>query len=60
MIAVDRAVQESSKELRKRSVEIVRYRKLQKNANTAIDHISLCLPVLENYAKLKELMQQKK
>ncbi|KAL3981604.1 Exocyst complex subunit Sec15-like family protein [Acanthocheilonema viteae] len=58
--AVDHNIQENSKELRKRSAEIVRYRKLQRNANTAIDHISLCLPVLENYAKLNEHMQQKK
>lgn len=58
--AIDHKIQESSKDLRKRSAEIVRYRKLQRNANTAIDHISLCLPVLENYAKLNEHMQQKK
>uniref|UniRef100_A0A0K0D5Z7 Exocyst complex component 6B n=1 Tax=Angiostrongylus cantonensis TaxID=6313 RepID=A0A0K0D5Z7_ANGCA len=36
------------------------YRKLVKNASTAIDQISVCLPVLENYAKLQELMQLKK
>ncbi|VDN34027.1 unnamed protein product [Gongylonema pulchrum] len=58
--AVDRTIQESSNEIRKRSAEIVRYQKLQRNANTAIDHISLCLPVLENYAKLNELMLHKK
>ncbi|VDN08177.1 unnamed protein product [Thelazia callipaeda] len=58
--AVDHSIQESSKELRKRGAEIVHYRKLQRNANIAINHISLCLPVLENYAKLNEFMQQKK
>uniref|UniRef100_A0A1I7X919 Vps54_N domain-containing protein n=1 Tax=Heterorhabditis bacteriophora TaxID=37862 RepID=A0A1I7X919_HETBA len=36
------------------------HRKLMKNASTAIDQISVCLPVLENYAKLQELMQHKK
>lgn len=60
VIAIDDSVQEYSRELQKRSSEIVRYRRLQKNANTAIDHISMCLPVLENCGKLHELMNQKK
>uniref|UniRef100_A0A915BPH7 Exocyst complex component n=2 Tax=Parascaris univalens TaxID=6257 RepID=A0A915BPH7_PARUN len=60
VVCIDNAVQESSRQLQKRSAEIVRYRKLQKNANTAIEHISICLPVLEHYARLNELMQQKK
>ncbi|VDK43756.1 unnamed protein product [Anisakis simplex] len=60
VVSIDGAIQESSKQLQKKSAEIVRYRKLQKNANTAIEHISLCIPVLEHYAKLNELMQQKK
>ncbi|CAD6187134.1 unnamed protein product [Caenorhabditis auriculariae] len=32
----------------------------EKNASTAIDQISVCLPVLENYSKLQELMNMKK
>uniref|UniRef100_A0A0N5ALF3 Exocyst complex component n=1 Tax=Syphacia muris TaxID=451379 RepID=A0A0N5ALF3_9BILA len=60
VIAIDDAIQESSRELKARSAEIVRYRKLQRNANTAIDHITVCLPVLESYSSLNELMNQKK
>uniref|UniRef100_A0A914CIF4 Exocyst complex component 6 n=1 Tax=Acrobeloides nanus TaxID=290746 RepID=A0A914CIF4_9BILA len=57
---IDSNVQEMSAELLKKSTEIVRYRKLQRNANTAIDQITMCLPILENYAKLQSLMKQKK
>lgn len=53
-------VQEESRALLKRSSEIVRYRKLQRNANNAIQQISMCLPMLENYAQLEKLMEQKK
>ncbi|VDD94048.1 unnamed protein product [Enterobius vermicularis] len=60
VVEVDDEIQTYSANLQKKSAEIVRYRKLQGNANTAIDHISVCLPVLESYASLKELMAQKK
>uniref|UniRef100_A0A915DX01 Exocyst complex component EXOC6/Sec15 N-terminal domain-containing protein n=1 Tax=Ditylenchus dipsaci TaxID=166011 RepID=A0A915DX01_9BILA len=40
-------------------MEIVRYRKLQRNANVAIDQISMCLPALEHYATLQKLMKTK-
>ena len=57
---IDQHVQEDSADLLKKSSEVVRYRKLQRNANIAIDQISMCLPVLENYVKLQDLMKQKK
>lgn len=57
---IDDNIQDRSKELVKKGSEIVRYRKLQRNANTAIEQITMCLPVLENYAKLQDLMKQKK
>lgn len=53
-------VQSDSSELLKKSMEIVRYRKLQRNANVAIDKISMCLPALEHYANLQKLMKAKK
>lgn len=58
--SINQQVQEESRELMKRSTEIVRYRRLQRNANTAIQQISMCLPMLENYAQLQKLMEQKK
>ncbi|EPB79119.1 putative exocyst complex subunit Sec15 [Ancylostoma ceylanicum] len=59
-IAINAQIQAASEDISKKSEEIVKYRKLEKNASTAIDQISVCLPVLENYAKLQELMQLKK
>ena len=59
-VAIDHNIQQKSKELVKKGTELVRYRKLQRNANTAIEQITMCLPVLENFAKLQDLMKQKK
>ncbi|CAJ0608267.1 unnamed protein product [Cylicocyclus nassatus] len=59
-IAINAQIQAASEDISKKSAEIVKYRKLVKNASTAIDQISVCLPVLENYARLQELMQLKK
>uniref|UniRef100_A0A914YDI6 Exocyst complex subunit Sec15 C-terminal domain-containing protein n=1 Tax=Panagrolaimus superbus TaxID=310955 RepID=A0A914YDI6_9BILA len=59
-VAIDHNIQQKSKELVKKGSEIVRYRKLQRNANTAIEQITMCLSVLENFAKLQNLMKQKK
>ncbi|CAI4220836.1 unnamed protein product, partial [Auanema sp. JU1783] len=44
----------------KKNQEILKYRKLIKNATTAMYQVSSCLPMLENYAKLYELMSEKK
>uniref|UniRef100_A0A914VGU5 Exocyst complex component n=1 Tax=Plectus sambesii TaxID=2011161 RepID=A0A914VGU5_9BILA len=57
---IDQHLEESSRSLLSKSAEIVRYRKLQRNICTAIDSLSLCLPVLEKYGKLEEQMQQKR
>lgn len=59
-VGIDHNIQQKSKELVKKGSEIVRYRKLQRNANTAIEYITMCLPVLENFTKLQDLMKQKK
>jgi hypothetical protein len=53
-------IHEDSVDLVKRSDETSRYRKLQRNANVAINQISLFLPVLENFATLQTLMEAKK
>ncbi|TKR80500.1 hypothetical protein L596_014567 [Steinernema carpocapsae] len=57
---IDEDIHVKSERLHKQSAEVVRYRKLQKNVTTAIDQITMCLPVLDNYAKLQELMKNKK
>ncbi|KAI1724168.1 exocyst complex subunit sec15-like domain-containing protein [Ditylenchus destructor] len=57
---INEHVQSDSADLLKKSSEIVRYRKLQRNANVAIDQISMCLPALEHYANLQKLMKAQK
>ncbi|CAD5229233.1 unnamed protein product [Bursaphelenchus okinawaensis] len=57
---ISEVVKTDGAELNKISTEIARYRKLQKNVNIAVDQISMCLPVLDSYIKLKQLMEQKK
>eukprot|EP00058_Branchiostoma_floridae_P006095 XP_002591583.1 hypothetical protein BRAFLDRAFT_105117 [Branchiostoma floridae] len=54
------ALQESSKELVKKSEELLQCRRIQKNITSATESLSLCLPVLEMYIKLKEQMDQKR
>ncbi|GMR61536.1 hypothetical protein PMAYCL1PPCAC_31731 [Pristionchus mayeri] len=57
---IDEDIQMESKKIADKTTEIIQCRKQMRNAMVAIDHISACLPVLENYAKLHELMAQSK
>jgi len=57
---VDNQLQLESAELAKKSMEVVRYKRLQRNANIAINQISMCLPALEHYSQLEKLMTAKK
>lgn len=56
----DDYIQNDSKKLINKTAEIVRYRRLQRNANLAIDQISICLPALELYSNLQKLMENNK
>ncbi|KRX94004.1 Exocyst complex component 6, partial [Trichinella pseudospiralis] len=40
--------------------EIIRQRKLQRNIVAAVDSVSMCLPVLEKFARLNDLLNEKK
>jgi len=40
--------------------QVVKVRRMQKNIATAIDSVSVCLPVFEKYTKLLEQIEQKK
>ncbi|ESO97021.1 hypothetical protein LOTGIDRAFT_115306, partial [Lottia gigantea] len=57
---VDKELQKSCQLLLKRGDELVRCRQVQKNITTAIDNLSLSLPVLEMYGKLQEQMKHKR
>ncbi|CDW53146.1 exocyst complex component 6 [Trichuris trichiura] len=56
----DHYLQECSAPLLSVSAEIAKQRKLQRNISAAMDSVSMCLPVLEKFARLNELLQAKK
>ncbi|KAL3863861.1 hypothetical protein ACJMK2_005588 [Sinanodonta woodiana] len=58
--ATDEGLQLSCGPLLKRGEELIRNRKIQKNIASAIEKLSLCLPVLEMYGKLQEQMKNKR
>uniref|UniRef100_A0A1I7TR37 Exocyst complex component n=1 Tax=Caenorhabditis tropicalis TaxID=1561998 RepID=A0A1I7TR37_9PELO len=56
----EEVIRKMNQRLRQEKKAIVRHRKLMKNAESAVDRIAVCLPVLENYAKLQDQMSNKK
>ncbi len=60
MGGVDGSLAECSQSLLSKSEEMVRFRKLQRNIAVAVDEISLCLPMLEKYAKLQKHLDEKR
>lgn len=50
----------SSDNVQRRADELIRFRKILCSAESAIDHLTLCLPVLEMYAKLVSQMDERK
>lgn len=57
---MDEALQSSAAKIIERSEELVRARKVEKNIAGAIENLSLCLPVLNTYAKLQKQMNEKR
>ncbi|XP_052225229.1 exocyst complex component 6B-like isoform X1 [Dreissena polymorpha] len=58
--ATNTALQVSCEPLLRNGDGLVRYRRVQKNIASAIEQLSLCLPVLEMYSKLQEQMKTKR
>ncbi|XP_015781570.1 exocyst complex component 6B isoform X1 [Tetranychus urticae] len=57
IIEINRDVQKSSENVQRQAEELIRYRKIVCNIETAIEHLSLCLPVLQMYNKLTSQME---
>ncbi|XP_060593248.1 exocyst complex component 6B-like isoform X2 [Ruditapes philippinarum] len=58
--ATNTALQVSCEPLMQKGDHLVRCRRVQKNIASAIEQLSLCLPVLEMYGKLQEQMKDKR
>ncbi|XP_073241272.1 exocyst complex component 6B-like [Porites lutea] len=57
---VNAAMQESGRELSSKCENLIHCRTTQRNIVSAIETLSLCLPVLEMYAKLKDQMKSRR
>lgn len=57
---VNEAMQESGRELTSKCENLIQCRTTQRNIVLAIETLSLCLPVLEMYAKLKDQMKNRR
>lgn len=57
---VNTAMQESGRELTSKCENLIHCRTTQRNIVSAIETLSLCLPVLEMYAKLKDQMKNRR
>lgn len=60
VVEMDEAIQKSVDEVVRKSEELVRARKVEKNIAGAIENLSQCLPVLNTYAKLQKQMSEKR
>ncbi|KAB7498208.1 Exocyst complex component 6 [Armadillidium nasatum] len=60
VVRIDKDIQSSAGKLLAKSEDLVKARKVQVNIASAIDSLSLCLPVLTTYSKLQTQMQQKR
>ena len=54
---INRELQESGKEIARKNDDLIQSQLQQCNVASAIEKLSVCLPVLQMYAKVCELMQ---
>lgn len=59
-MGINRDIQDSAAALQAKGEELCKARKTEHNIATAIEGLSLCLPVLTTYAKLQKQMAEKR
>ena len=60
IIDINHELQKSSENVIRKAEELIKYRRLVCNTESAVEHLTLCLPVLEMYGKLVSQMNEKK
>jgi len=60
IIEINSEMQKSSENIQKKAEELIKFRRIHCNTEKAIDHLKVCLPVLEMYSKLLGQMNEKK
>ena len=60
VVNIDKELQTSAANVLVKGEELVQARKVESNIASAIENLSLCLPVLTTYAKLQRQMKDKR
>ena len=60
IVEIDEELQTSTANVLVKGEELVQARKVESNIASAIENLSLCLPVLTTYAKLQRQMKEKR
>lgn len=60
IVEIDQELQASAANVIVKGEELVQARKVESNIASAIENLSLCLPVLTTYAKLQRQMKEKR
>ncbi|XP_070540894.1 exocyst complex component 6B-like isoform X2 [Ptychodera flava] len=60
VLTANRELQDSGRDLVVKATELEQHRIIQRNIVAAVEHLQLCLPVLEMYTKLNEQMKNER
>ena len=60
IVEINSEMQKSSENIQKKAEELIKFRRIHCNTEKAIEHLKVCLPVLEMYSKLLAQMKEKK
>lgn len=60
IISINQELQKSSENVQRKADELIRYGRIVCNTESAIEHLTVCLPVLEMYNKLMVQMNEKR
>jgi hypothetical protein len=60
IVSINNELQKSSENVLRKAEELIKYRRVVCNTETAIEHLQQCLPVLEMYSKLVLQMDEKR
>ncbi|XP_014255185.1 exocyst complex component 6B isoform X2 [Cimex lectularius] len=60
IVELNKALQSSAERVIEKTEELVKARKVEKNIASAVQSLTMCLPVLTTYAKLQKQMKEKR
>jgi hypothetical protein len=57
---INQEIQKSSENIQRKAEELIKFRRILCNTEATIEHLSVCLPVLDTYSKLLQQMKEDK